>query len=222
MVGETSLQISTEELTPGQRAVLEAVIRAGLASDFYLSGGTALRIAYLHHRPSLDLDFFSRSPVRAQAVLSGLRGAGIEVAEPSRVHDRWEFTARAACESVRVEFVHYAFDRVAPAGARIGPLEIDSKRDILANKLSTLVDRFEPKDYADTLLLLRSGTSLAQGVEDCRQKFGWPALEVLLQQAFARAGRLNEWPALVPPVSLADAKATYRDLARALIVLPEE
>jgi predicted nucleotidyltransferase component of viral defense system len=213
--------VALGELTPGQREVLRAVAQSSLASDFYLSGGTALRIAYLHHRTSLDLDFFSRLPLRAEAVMTVFRQAGIEIRDPSRVYDRWQFTAAAAGEAIRVEFVHYAFDRVAPADLRIDALEVDSIRDILANKLSALIDRCEPKDYADVLLLLRSGASLDRGIADCRAKFGWPAIDVLLQQAFARAAILTEWPELEPPVALSEAKAEFRELARRLIVLPE-
>lgn len=224
MEGQTIITLTPDELSPGQRHLIEVVARSGLARDFYLSGGTALRIAYLHHRESLDLDFFSRDPVRPMAVLSVLREAGVQVAEPSRVHDRWELTALVEGESVRVEFVHYAYDRVAPSHVHVGSLAIDSRRDILANKLSALIDRLEAKDYADVLLLLRTGSDLREGIEDCRAKFGWPGLEILLQQAFARAARLRaeDWPRLSPPIPLSEAQAEYRRLAASLIRLPDD
>jgi len=222
--GEAIAAVTPEELSPGQRRLIAVVAASGLARDFYLSEGTALRIAYLHHRESLDLDFFSRTPVRPMAVLAALRAEGVEVSEPSRVYDRWEFTALVAGEPVRIEFVHYAFDRLAPSDVRIGALEVDSRRDIFANKLSALIDRFEAKDYADVLLMLRTGSDLGVGIDDCRAKFGWPAIEILLQQAFARAARLQaaDWPELSPGISVQEARAEFRRLAASLIVLPEE
>ena len=218
----TTRDLDPEALSLGQRAVLAAIEASELADLFYFSGGSALQAAYLRHRTSLDLDFFSRNPVRTDRVLAVFRDASLPVSDLSRVHDRLEMTVAVGDESVRVEFVHYAFDRVAGAEAHFGRVEIDSRRDMLANKLSALIDRFEPKDYADTLLLLRDGLSLDQAVADCRMKFGWPALEHLLQQAFARSARLAHWPALAVDLTLEDAKAAFRELARDLIRLPDE
>lgn len=45
--------------SPEQRDVLLRCIEAGvLAPNFFLTGGTALAVFYLHHRESNDLDFF--------------------------------------------------------------------------------------------------------------------------------------------------------------------
>ncbi|MEM3581666.1 MAG: nucleotidyl transferase AbiEii/AbiGii toxin family protein, partial [Candidatus Bathyarchaeia archaeon] len=49
-------------LTPLQRRLLAEIGRSSLRSDFYLTGGTALAAFYLHHRYSLDLDFFTTNP----------------------------------------------------------------------------------------------------------------------------------------------------------------
>ncbi|MBI3815671.1 MAG: nucleotidyl transferase AbiEii/AbiGii toxin family protein [Nitrospinae bacterium] len=50
-------------LTSLQVRVLEKIYKAdrysGIAKDFFLTGGTALSAFYLHHRESIDLDFFS-------------------------------------------------------------------------------------------------------------------------------------------------------------------
>lgn len=46
--------------SPIQRAVLIDLIRNGVVTeDFFLTGGTALSVFYLHHRQSNDLDFFT-------------------------------------------------------------------------------------------------------------------------------------------------------------------
>jgi predicted nucleotidyltransferase len=46
-------------LYPLQDKVLKVI--SGLPVDFYLTGGTALSRAYLHHRYSDDLDFFANN-----------------------------------------------------------------------------------------------------------------------------------------------------------------
>ena len=96
-------------------------------------------------------------------------------------------------------------------------------RDILANKLSALVDRNEPKDFADVYCLLeRAGLSLEQGIADAKAKFGWPALELLLQSAFLRIDRMTDWPELDPPVDLDEARHAFRGWAKSLIKLDDD
>jgi len=46
------------KIRQAQKLILEAF--SDVARDFALAGGTALELYYLHHRFSLDLDFFSR------------------------------------------------------------------------------------------------------------------------------------------------------------------
>ena len=214
--------VRTGDLTEGQRRLLDAVAGSRLAPAIYLTGGTALAAAYLHHRRSLDIDFFSRDPIDTADVLATLRTVADGLSAPTRVHDRVELTATLGGERVRVEFVHYAFDRIAPSTTRLHGLEVDSLRDMLANKLSAVIDRTEPKDFADILLLLRQpGITLAQGMADATRKFGWPAIDLLLQQAFIRGARLTFWLELDPPMPLEDARAELRGLAAGLVRLEE-
>jgi hypothetical protein len=85
-----------------------------------------------------------------------------------------------------------------------------------------MVERTEPKDYADVLFILRQpGFSLPGGMDDCRKKFGWPALRHLLQRAFLYPERFRGWVETDPPVSLAEAQGVFRELARSLIELDE-
>lgn len=107
-----------------------------------------------------------------------------------------------------------------PPERRPGEVPVDSLRDILANKLSCLVERAEPKDFADVLFLLRRPElTLAQGMDDCELKFRWPGLRFLLQTAFLRIERVapDEWPVTAPPVTLDEARRFFRDLVRSLI-----
>lgn len=68
-------ELVLDDLTEGQRRVLLTVAGSELANGLYLTGGTALRAAYLHHRSSVDIDFFSRARIPSEAVLALLRGA---------------------------------------------------------------------------------------------------------------------------------------------------
>lgn len=46
-------------LNSNQKKLLDFFATTSLIKKFYLTGGTALSFFYLHHRLSIDLDFFS-------------------------------------------------------------------------------------------------------------------------------------------------------------------
>lgn len=210
------------DLTNAQRAFLEAFTKSDLAPEYYLSGGTALSAFYLHHRSSEDLDLFTRGPVDSSAVLRLVTSVAEGPVVPRRVADRFGFIVPLRGETVRVEFVRYDHPPIEAPAAKLGALRVDGLRDIFANKLSAVVDRNEPKDFADIYCLLsHAGLSLEQGIADAKSKFGWPALELLLQSAFLRIEQMTDWPELDPPVSIEEARRAFRGWARSLIRLDE-
>jgi hypothetical protein len=215
--------VSLGELSAAQRDVLDRLVASELADIFYLSSGTALAAFYLHHRQSEDLDLLSRQRFDPASVLDLVNA--VSEAEPvaRRVHDRLGFVLRVRGEPLRVEFVHCDFEPLEPPRPRYGRLRVDGLRDILANKLSAVVDRVEPKDFADLFFLLhRPGIDLTRGISDCRRKFGWPGLEHLLQTAFLRAERLPGWPQTDPPSTREEAAEFFRDRVRDLIKLNDD
>lgn len=212
----------TDDLTPAQREVLDRLSDSPLAEQFYFTGGSALSAYYLHHRRSLDLDLFSRRPFDPKQVIRFLSSVTDEPLVPRRTQDRYEFTVPLRGERLRVEFVHYDFDPIADSGMRHGHLRVDSLRDMLANKLSAIVERTEGKDFADVYFLLqRDLPTLATGIADCHAKFGWPGLPHLLQLAFLRAERIAAWPETDPLLDPATVGAFFRDLSRQLIALDD-
>lgn len=215
--------MSLGDLSPGQEAFLDGLDRSPLAEVFYLSGGTALSAFHLHHRRSEDLDLFSREAFSAAAVLHLVNAVADQPPTSSRrIADRFGFLLRVRGEPLKVEFVRYDVDPIEPPAPRRGRLRVDGMRDILANKLSAVVERVEPKDYVDLCFLLRQpGLALSQGLEDCRRKFGWPGLENLLQAAFLRSGRLAELPHTDPPLEMEELRSLFRGYARSLIQLDE-
>ena len=211
------------ELTPGQRAFLDAVVAGGLADQFYLSGGTALSAFHLHHRLSEDLDLFSRRAFSHPTVVALVNATSETEPIPHRIGHRLGFLITVHDERLKVEFVHYDFDWIETPLARYGALRVDGVRDILANKLSAAIERKEPKDYADLYFLLRRAEpGLARGIADCRAKFGWPGLEYLLQTAFLKSASLPAWPETNPAVEASEAARFFRDVARSLIQVEEE
>lgn len=199
------------ELTRGQRAFLDHLLGSELVESLYLSGGTALAAFHLHHRNSEDLDLFSRHRIDGTAIVRVVTAISERDPIPHRIQDRLGFIVQVAGAPLRVEFVHYDFDPVEPPLPRYGALRVDGLRDILANKLSAILERTEPKDFADLLFLLRTPPlTLERGIRDCKAKFGWPGLEHLVQTALLKVEALSGWPDTQPPTSLAEASAYLR------------
>src|SRR3990172_4990043 len=141
-----------ERLYPLRDALLGAL--QPLETGFYLTGGTAASRAYLQHRFSDDLDFFVNDDRRfglwADRVLQALAG---HPAGDLTVTLREERFVRCV---VSVGDVALKVEMVNDVPAHVGEVRthpvlgrVDSPENILANKLTALVDRQEPKDLAD-------------------------------------------------------------------------
>jgi hypothetical protein len=139
-------------LYPFQNRVLQ-VIRS-IDTGFYLTGGTAASRGYLNHRFSDDLDFFinddDRFTLWVERIIQALsHRAG------------WQCTVllkeeRFARVSLVEDNVLLKLEWVNDVPARVGdPIDhpilgwLDTGENILANKVTALLDREEPKDIAD-------------------------------------------------------------------------
>lgn len=217
-----AVEAEMNDLTPAQRRLLHAIGDSPLADRFYLSGGTALSAFYLHHRQSDDLDFFTPDRFESHLVLKVIDALADGPVMPRRHEHRLGLIVPLDGETIRVEFVHYDHQAILAPEPVLGALRVDGLRDILANKLSAIIDRTEPKDFADVYFLLqRPDLSLQQGIADARAKFGWPAIELLLQGAFLKIERMVGWPELTPVVTIQEAREAFRTWSRSLIRLEE-
>jgi predicted nucleotidyltransferase component of viral defense system len=158
-------------LTEKQRSVLEEVAKDPyLSSQFYFTGGTALAEVYLRHRESEDLDFFSEKKFDARIVSEKVKTWS------EKLHFR--FTARyvepvniftltfSDGSGLKVDFNYYPYHQIKSFEAYKG-LSVDSELDIAINKLLTVTQRIEVKDFVDLYFLLQeySFWDLRIGVE---------------------------------------------------------
>ncbi len=139
-----------DRLYPFQDRLLKILSR--LKTGFYLTGGTAASRGYLAHRFSDDLDFFTNDdPSFALWCDRVIQEWG--AAERVEVRQRERRFCRLTLSSNDVELKVELVDDVP---SRVGDVvehpvlgRLDSAENILANKISALVDRDEPKDLAD-------------------------------------------------------------------------
>jgi hypothetical protein len=140
------------ELYPLQDAVLKVIFQT--ETGFYLTGETAASRGYLEHRSSDDLDFFVNDSQEfdlwVDRVIQALRSAG-----------EWEFEILSRYErfsrlnlirsgiGLKLEFINDLPSRVGEVVSHPVLGKLDSAENILANKLTALLSRAEPKDLAD-------------------------------------------------------------------------
>jgi hypothetical protein len=128
--------------------------------EFYLTGGTALARGYFDHRYSEDLDFF----VNDQPEFGLWRDRCLEVLRREAAASGFQFEiilredrfGRAVLQGelpLKLEFINDVPFRVGTPLPHPLLGRLDTKENILANKISALVGRDEPKDIADVYWL---------------------------------------------------------------------
>lgn len=141
------------QLYPFQDQVLKIIRETD--TRFYLTGGTAASRGYLHHRFSDDLDLFVNDDDRF-----GLWAERITQALSRPDHD-WVCQVLMKEERfVRLNLttaeLQMKIEMINDVPARVGEVQehpifgrLDTAENILANKVTALLDREEPKDLAD-------------------------------------------------------------------------
>ena len=140
------------KLYPFQDEVLKIIHR--LENGFYLTGGTAAARGYLNHRYSDDLDFFVNDEPdfilwveRVIQSLSLIENWDLEIL--SR-YDRFVRLNLTQSElALKLEFINDVPSRVGEVIHHPTLGRLDTAENILANKLTALLTREEPKDLAD-------------------------------------------------------------------------
>ncbi len=214
--------MSPPVLTQAQQTILHLLgDQEDLRDTFVLSGGTALAAFHLYHRRSDDLDFFSQEPVdnlRVRRFAEDVKQAvHASTVETQRIYDRHLFLFQLPDKTpLKLEFTHYPYTPVDEPLLH-EHVRIESLRDIAADKLAALLDRYEPKDYYDIYVLLKEKkTTLNDMRNDLERKFSLRADPISLGAACMRANELPILPHLLQPIDPQDVKRFFIDIARSL------
>lgn len=193
-------------------------------SRFYLTGGTALSSLYLNHRFSDDLDFFCTERFDTQVIFTTMKEWG----------SKFKFKFQSQANNVvyifnltfddgtilKVDFGYYPYKKVEP-GLKLGNLEIDSKLDIAINKLLTITQRSNAKDFVDLYFLLKE-YSLWDLVEGVKIKFRMKIEPILLAADFLKIEDFEELPKMIKPLKLEQLKTFFREEAKKISMLSVE
>jgi predicted nucleotidyltransferase component of viral defense system len=205
-------------LTPLQRRLLAEIGGSPLKDEFFLTGGTALAVLYLHHRYSVDLALFTENPAAVARVVPTMQEIadrlGLEITFTRTLGTFLEaFVTSPDGERVEFDFAQDSPYRLEPTRFDSElQLAVDNPTDIACNRLSALFDRAEPKDFVDVYFIVREFLPFEQLVALARQKHVGMD-DYWLAMALAQVERVSMLPRMVKPVSLDELKAFF--LARA-------
>lgn len=131
----------------------------GFMGPLYLTGGTALSRFYLQHRYSEDLDFFANNEDSFVTLVLKVRNKLVDTFSISQDKSlQSETFLRVWIEDLgqelKIEFVNDVASRWGNSHLVSG-IPVDNPGNILANKLTALIGREEPKDVFDIVAIAR-------------------------------------------------------------------
>lgn len=200
-----------------QKIILDVIAKEEyFRSSFYFTGGTALSYFYLKHRYSEDLDFFSDTKFDNQIILS-------YVEEWSKEYD---FTYSSNFAEVvyvflltfknkgelKLDFAYYPYKRLEK-GTMMNGIFVDSLTDIAVNKLLTITQRTDVKDFVD-FYFLYSKYNVWDLLEGVRVKFGIKIEPFILSSDFLKVEDFEYLPRMTKPLTLEQLKSFFRKEAK--------
>jgi hypothetical protein len=152
--------------------VQDRAILAFQETPFYLSGGTALSRGYYNHRYSDDLDYFVNYHADFQRIaeVQVMKLQQIFIDTETDYKGEYFYRVFVGKERLKIEMVNDVPSHIGGLVNHHVLGVIDSKENILANKLTAIVDRTLPKDIVDIYFLLKDGLSLRQSLLDAKSK----------------------------------------------------
>jgi len=177
---------------------------------FFLTGGSALGLFYLDHRRSYYLDLFTTEDVDGKEVQSlVLRTAKEMGAECQAIRSAPDFHRFKLTRGDEREIIDVVVDRAPqldPQKADFAGIRVDTLREMIANKLTTLLSRSELKDVVDLYFLEQAGHDLLASIPDAQAKDGgWePAVVAMLLDGL-KVTELPVW--MIRSLDLSDLQA---------------
>lgn len=189
-------------LTKNQLAVLNKIGTNKFISDtFYLTGGTALAEFYLKHRYSEDLDFFSEKEfdlLQIDIFFKTIRdNLSIYKIDFQQSFNRNIFFLHFDKEVLKIEFTFFPFPRIETGNKKQG-IEVDSLIDLAVNKLFSIYQRTQARDYIDLYSICsQKGFTILDLIKKAKIKFDWHIDPLQLGTQFIKAIEAKDYPKMI-------------------------
>lgn len=187
---------------------------------FYLTGGTPLAAFYLQHRYSEDLDFFSEQEID----LAGLnvfiqqlsKGLDIQKIDFQQSFNRNLFFLHFRSGVLKTEFTYFPFTRIENGQSQFG-MPVDSLLDIAVNKLFTIYQRTQARDYIDLYCIChKTGYAINDLIVKAKIKFDWHIDPIQLGTQFIKAESAPDLPRMIQEVPQAQWQKFFIEEAKKL------
>lgn len=188
---------------------------------FYLTGGTVLAAFYLQHRYSDDLDFFSENEIDILPINVFLKSIqkelGISKIDFQQSFNRNLFFLHYQnSEVLKTEFTFYPFTRIETGKQELG-VQIDSLLDIGVNKLFTIYQRSQIKDYIDLYFICKANNLLVTNlIKKAKLKFDWHIDSMQLGTQFVKIQELKDMPNMLKKISVEEIREFFIEEAKKL------
>ncbi|TAN45562.1 MAG: hypothetical protein EPN22_02305 [Nitrospirae bacterium] len=198
----------------------DKAVEAFKDSPFYLTGGTTLSRGYYNHRFSDDLDYFLNDHPEFETIAERCVKNLSAIFDNVKVVMQYERFCRVfvADRQLKIEMVNDVPSHVGEKVKHPVLGIMDSKENILANKITAVIDRCMPKDIADIYFLLKDGLSLKQSLLDAHSKAAGIApllvAKVLAEYDYSILDEQVKW---VAPVNSAVIKQYLNNIALAIV-----
>lgn len=172
---------------------------------FYLTGGTALAGFYLCHRYSEDLDFFSETEfdiIQIDILLRKIKNKlNISKIDFQQSYNRNLFFLHFGREVVKTEFTYFPFPRIEKGNKEYG-IQVDSLIDIAANKLFSIYQRTQARDYIDLFAITKKENYTVEDlIKKAKSKFDWHIDFLQLGSQFVKVKEAKDYPRMVSKIS---------------------
>ena len=207
-------------LNKNQMAIIDCISNDDFLSDtFYFSGGTALSEIYLRHRESVDLDFFTPRTYDPQSIVTRLNKWSEELhftieneyIEPTHIY----FLNFNDGSKLKVDFAYYPYKQFESMKSYKNKLKVDSLRDIATNKLLTLTQRAEVKDFVDIYFLMQKFTFWDLRT-DVQTKFHIEIDPYIFASDCMAVQEFDFLPKMIKPLEIHELQEFFKQLAMKL------
>lgn len=170
------LQLST--IKSGTLEVLKQLMKLPELNDFYLVGGTCLALRY-GHRISVDLDLFSVSDFKNETLIKVLENkfSTFNYSDSKNPVGVFGFIG-----DVKVDFVNHSIFKQIEKPINEDGIRMFSDEDIIAMKISAILNRAQKKDFWDIAALLNK-YSIQEFINCYTKKYPTQQLLISIPQA---------------------------------------
>ena len=214
--------MNNEILTQRQVEILTKIGNEDyFGQNFYLTGGTALAAFYLRHRYSEDLDFFSEREVDPAIIDVFFKKIKTEL-EISSIDFQQSYNRNLFFlhftdgEVLKTEFTYFPFPRIDATRIEVG-VSVDSVLDIAVNKLFTIYQRTQARDYIDLFFICKEFKFDIDGLKQkARIKFDFNIDPLQLGSQFIRVKEAKGYPRMIVDIVDTEWQDFFMDQAKKL------